>query len=110
MYLDSRQREREIEPLLCNAGFDMAVSKQIFSLSSFIRCMAGTKGNTLFTSRQGTPVIICEVKKIHLHSRRGLESVSSLLSGVVTRTGSQLKPLEVSGSGVLHRKLQFPCC
>lgn len=34
---------------------------------------------------------------------------SSHLSGVVTWTGSQLKPLEVSGSAdLLHRKPQFP--
>lgn len=113
--------EREKETLYCvmqalTWQFPNRFSGCLYSFAAWLARSGGTKGNMLFTARQGTPVIICEVKKIHLHSRRGLESTfiaffspSSLLSGVVTWTGSQLKPLEVSGSVVLlHRKLQFP--
>lgn len=71
--------EREKETLYCvmqalTWQFPNRFSGCLYSFAAWLARSGGTKGNMLFTARQGTPVIICEVKKIHLHSRRGPES------------------------------------
>lgn len=70
------------DPLFSDAGFDTALSKQISSLSFLIPRTAGKKQRykgkrCVFIVRQGTPVIICEVKKIRLHSQRGISGLFS---------------------------------
>ncbi len=54
--------------------FPNSFSGCLYSFAAWLARSGGTKANVLFTARQGTPVIICEVKKMHLHSRRGLET------------------------------------
>lgn len=71
--------EREKATLYCvmqalTWQFPNSFSGCLYSFAAWLARSDGTKGNMLFTARQGTPVIICEVKKMHLHSRRGLES------------------------------------
>ncbi len=71
--------EREKETLYCvmqalTWQFPNSFSGCLYSFAAWLARSGGTKANMLFTARQGTPVIICEVKKMHLHSRRGLET------------------------------------